>query len=373
MGNKEKLRDALDHGMILHEGRLYAEAYEHYSQLIGWAEEQGGTELLDDSLLAEIYYQRALSLIADEEQAVFQDEDTFHNAIDDLTSAIEMQPGHLGYLLSRGHLYAECRFASYINEAEADFLDIIDREENNTEALKQLGQLYLGDERFVEAILCFDRLLKLRPGDTEGFLLRAMCHYRKDPPDYQAALYNFDSAERLMPGKPELFVWRAACYDALGQHERAIEEYDNLVALDPGNGDYYVTRGDLYFSMGKKSEALRDYNHALTLAPNELAFNNRAVLKLSEGDLEGALLDAEEARATNPDAGVVYATFAEIYAVKEDRSRMYTFLTPAIQLHFQDVSELLEIEAFFPYQQEPEFLDMVIRFEEIQAEFQKAE
>lgn len=368
MGNSVNLQKALDHGKTLLEGRYYADAIEHFSTAIDHLDLDTHPERFDDPLLAELYFHRAMALISDTEQDVFNDRDVFHQALEDIDSALDLQPENGIYLLSRGHLYASANFTSYGTEAAEDFLTVLYHDPSHTDALRMLGQLYTREAKYEEAIVCFDRLIDQKGNEKEAWLFRALCHYRKDPPDYMNAIRDFNQAEKHYPDKPEIRVWRASCFENLGEIGRAINEYDGLVAAYPRNGDFLAQRGSLFLRMDDPARARANFEQALAIGPNALALNNLAWMDLQQGNALQAREKASLALSTDPSLGVAHATLAEAYAALGDRASMFMALKQAVIHYFESVADLLEEPAFEGFHTDPEFQHLVSQFEAIQGQ-----
>jgi tetratricopeptide (TPR) repeat protein/TolB-like protein len=63
----------------------------------------------------------------------------------------------------------------------------------------------------------------------------------------------------------------AYSYNALGQHDKAVETINRCIALTPNEANPYDSRGDLYASAGNLDSAIGSYRKALIIKPNFLA------------------------------------------------------------------------------------------------------
>ncbi|MDX1908770.1 MAG: tetratricopeptide repeat protein [Bacteroidia bacterium] len=350
----------MNQGRAMYEAREYEEAHERFSRAIDLVERGVGELLLTPEEQAELYLLRGSALLYEDPDEAFRDPDIFHQAITDFEEAIDLQPRQALYRKVRGRMYMQCRFEDYLLEAREDFLHALELQPEDTDTLKHLGEILSREGNFEKAIFYLDRMLKIQP-DIEGWLMRGVCYFRREMPDFEAAAADFGQALTLAPHLEELYVWRAQCFLEQGELDAAIAEYDRLIQRFPNRPAYYVDRGALRSNRDPHG-ALSDYNKALAIQPDALAYNNRAYYYLSQGNYPAAIADARAALQAGGSSAVAYATLAEIYARQEDRLRFYENLEKALGLYYEDVVEVLSNPAFGPYLKEPAFQEMIATF-----------
>jgi tetratricopeptide (TPR) repeat protein len=349
----EPLFRYIHHGREAMIERDYQAAHEALSRAVHLVEEQEGSNLLTDEQMAELYLGRGIALWYQEEALTYQDPDIFHQVLNDLEQAIDILPAQPRYHNLRGRLYLEATFDDYQPLAREEFEAALSHDAHDADALKNLGELLLRQQRFDAAIDHFSRSLDQQI-DKETYLLRGKAYFQRIPPQFQAAAADFGKAQELLPGLEELYHWRAQCFQELGEWELAIQEYDRLIDLAPDQPGHYVDRGVLKLQQDEDA-ALADFDQALSIAPHALAYNNRAALLRQRGEHDHALADAQAALALDPKAGVAHATMAEIYADLGDRTAFYQQLALAMDTYYDDVVEVMSEAAFQPYVQEDEF------------------
>jgi tetratricopeptide (TPR) repeat protein len=355
-----RLMHLIDQGQALYEAQHYEDAWERLSLAIRMVED-GEEEPLSDSVTAQLYVLRGSALLYQDEQQTYQDPDTFHQVQGDYEQAIELEPEKLLFYKLRARLLMSARFEDYSEAAAADLERALALDPRDTDALKLLAQIALRHEAYELAMEYLDQALEV-DADPEGWLLRGVCYFKQSPPRYELAAADFGRALPLMPETEELYIWRAQCFQELGRVDEAIAEYDRLLRIAPGRADYYVDRGALYAAL-RNPKALDDYNRALTIEAHPLAYNNRAFYFLEAGDYPAALADAEQALRLAPQAPVVHATLAEIYARTREPEPMYRHLEQALPRYTgEDALELLMGPAFEPYRAEDRFQQLMRSF-----------
>jgi tetratricopeptide (TPR) repeat protein len=99
----------------------------------------------------------------------------------------------------------------------------------------------------------------------------------------------------------------------LGQVDRAIDDLDYVIAKDSYTAEYRVDRAIALHAAGRTAEALGDLNAAVThcISGHE-AYQNRALLRQAEGDLNGAIEDLRAAHDLDPSDREVLALLGEV-------------------------------------------------------------
>lgn len=86
-----------------------------------------------------------------------------------------------------------------------------------------------------------------------------------------------------------------------GDYQGALRLFDQALAIKPDYLDALLARGVARFLTRDPQGALADLNAALALGPNTDAFTNRAVIYRSQGQLDQALADYDQALGIDPD------------------------------------------------------------------------
>lgn len=346
----------IEGGLRAIEARDWETAYQQYSRAINLIEEEQGAGLLEEAQ-AEIFFQRGIALLTQDEGKALKETETFHIVLADFDQAVDLNPAFSAYRVNRGRLYMKSEFADYNKQAEEDFQFLLDKEPHHQEALRSMGELYSRTGRYSEAIPLLSHAIE-HEADPETHLLRAVCQFRKSPPDYTGSLVDLKKAQELGLHTPEIFLWRAQCYQELGRIGEAIATYNELIDLAPDNPDYYVDRGFL-LDAEDPSAAMEDYSRALDIAPHALAFNNRANYYRRIGQFEAAIADAEAALKQEANMGIAYATLAEIYAEIGDAENLAKYMKLGMKYFYEDSVEVMMEPVFSPYLSEPWFQEIM--------------
>jgi len=187
--------------------------------------------------------------------------------------------------------------------------------------------------QFSEAEKNLRRLLAVFP-DHIGAKLNLSTTLKCSARDEEARQI-LDGLIREHPDSSEAYNHRGFFYEERGDLFPAIEDYTQALALNPQNPLFWINRGNARILAGKLSEGINDYTEALTidgnnpvvhnnlgyalfcnqeyqragehldeaikLAPNYFsAFQNRGVVYMATGNLEGAVHDFLNAITLEP-------------------------------------------------------------------------
>lgn len=140
-----------------------------------------------------------------------------------------------------------------------------------------------------------------------------------DQGKYREAIENYDRALKFKPDLPDVHLHRGIAYSRQNLYEQAIEEYGKALQLDSQLARACFDRGNIYFHQGRHRDALEDFNRALELNPNlaDLYVNRGTVYSL-QNLYEKAVKDYNQALQLNPNLAEAYANLGRVYS-KQDQ------------------------------------------------------
>jgi tetratricopeptide (TPR) repeat protein len=256
-----------------------------------------------------------------------------HEAIDELSKAVEENPDHVVAHTSLGVAYhrlgEDDRALSYYeaalkidpNYAEAHYFraNILYNHGNVREAVagytiaiglepelieahqKSSPQDRLTDYTHSPAemyriakpahrILVLNKSLETNPRQANLFKERAAEYYRLW--NYEQAIADYSSSLAIQPDDASALHFRGVAYEQLLQFDRAVEDYQRAVAIDPQLPDVYINRGITFGKMGHFRQSIASLTESLRLAPrNPDGYFNRGTAYLQQGDFERAIDD----------------------------------------------------------------------------------
>jgi tetratricopeptide (TPR) repeat protein len=165
----------------------------------------------------------------------------------------------IGFCHERLHHPEEARDA-YVRTAE-----LCPRLRN---AYERLAALAIVGERWAEAILQYERLAKLEPGDLDVLLTLGNLYLQVER--FEPAAEYFQQALLIEPESHDGPLSAADQLAAAGQLSEAIATLEQLVERYPGAAPFHVRLGDLYVKVGNDAQALAAYRTAVATQPSFL-------------------------------------------------------------------------------------------------------
>jgi predicted O-linked N-acetylglucosamine transferase (SPINDLY family) len=227
----------------------------------------------------------------------------------------------------------ERHVAGDTNAAAAAYLEILQEDPTNSEALHLSGLIAFQRKQFEDAAEFIRHALDASPGNvvyqvnlvavllaqnqaTEAELI---CRrILKQPPKHVAALKHLGTALRkqnrlsealsvlqecaqLTPDDSELLCNLGAVYSDLGRVDDALLALQRACTLKPDQSEIHLNLGAVFRKLGRFSESLKSLNRSIELAPDRPeAFVNRGNLFLELHQPDQSLQDYQRALELNP-------------------------------------------------------------------------
>ena len=145
---------------------------------------------------------------------------------------------------------------------------------------------------------------------TDNELAAAACFsigYLLQNENLEDAILAYDRAIRLKPDLAEAYTNRGNVKVRLERHDDAIADYDEAIRLKPDDDKTYSNRGVSKTELGRYDDAMADHDEGIRRNPNNaMAYNNRGITKTVLRLYDDAIADHDEAIRLKPD-------FAEAY------------------------------------------------------------
>jgi tetratricopeptide (TPR) repeat protein len=156
--------------------------------------------------------------------------------------------------------------AGSIGETEKFCDAVLQREPQNSRALKLLAMAANEDERFVIAEAFLTRIVRLAPDDPGALIdLAAFLNGRSRYPE---AIEYARRAAALDPSSADIQLMLGNLYSIIGKSDDAVAAYQQCLEKEPDNASALVGRGHLLRIDGKQDEAMADYRRSLEIRPD---------------------------------------------------------------------------------------------------------
>lgn len=158
---------------------------------------------------------------------------------------------------------------------------------------------------YPEAIVAYDKFIKVMPNVAEAYFFRGLAEGRLRR--WKDSIADYDKATRLRSDYAAAYINRGRAKEALGLHGEAVADYDEAIRLEPENAVPHRYRGDLMRWLQRPKDAIADYDEAIRLDPSLAgAYSNRASAKHGFGLFEDAITDYDKAIDLDPGLAAAY-------------------------------------------------------------------
>ena len=97
--------------------------------------------------------------------------------------------------------------------------------------------------------------------------------------EHDQAILCFDKAIKIKPRFAEAYCNRWASYDKKGEYDRAISDFNKVIEINPWFTVAYYNRGNAYGAKGEYNRAILDYTKAIEIDPKyAMAYYNRVTV-----------------------------------------------------------------------------------------------
>lgn len=255
-------------------------------------------------------------------------------------------------------------------DAETLFLEMGRRSTSEFDVILKVIQTYLEPDRYQDAIIVIQGLLKGAPDNPDLNHLagiahyglkqndKALTHFLKVTPQSRfypdavvhiAFLYRdggeTGKAVELLeksvmdnPANAEFRYYLGTFYEEAEDYDRAVEMLGQAVRLEPEETKYLFRLGVAYDKWGRKEESIETMKSVIRLDPQDASALN--YLGYTYADLGQNLAEAErliqEALKVKPDDGYITDSLGWVYYKMGDYSRALTVLKRAVELVPED-------------------------------------
>jgi tetratricopeptide (TPR) repeat protein len=220
-----------------------------------------------------------------------------------------------------------------IDLATKDFKAALKNEENYTEAMIGLGNVYFASNEYDKAYTQYNNALK--KGSTDKRLIFNMAITNSKKKAYTAAITQFTQILSTQESA-ETFAQRAYCYYKIGKSNKALEDATKANQMDIRNAFAYNILALLHLQEGDADLAELTYSEGLTWEPNQaelLAGRGYARYKLKF--YKSALADLNTSISASPSLGAAYYTRASVKVMLGDKKEACKDYKKALSIGYE--------------------------------------
>ena len=223
-------------------------------------------------------------------------------AIQDFSTAIEINPTQYKNFANRGIVYTE---TGQFTNAILDLSQAAQLSGNRPEILASLGFAFLQEGQLEKAIQQFNRVLLIQPNNHEVFTNRGTAQYSDGK--FEGAISDYSRALKVHPKYMIALFNRGLALLNQGDNEGAINDFLSTIQLDPKHSDAYHNMGIAWSRLNQPEKAFMAYNKAIEIEPGNFeAILNRGVDYFYHHQYEKALADFDACLHLNNSMAAAY-------------------------------------------------------------------
>jgi tetratricopeptide (TPR) repeat protein len=133
----------------------------------------------------------------------------------------------------------------------------------NAESYKSRGLAHLEKRQYDQAIMDFNKALKINPRDAHAYHNRGRAYEEKG--QYDQAILSFDKVLEINPRYVDAYFNRGLVYHAKGQYDQAVSDYTKALEINSGDAGTYYARGFTYYFKKEYEKSWVDVKKAQSL------------------------------------------------------------------------------------------------------------
>jgi len=287
-------------------------------QILGWRRSAGRNS---EALLA---FERAES---------FYKRGALSEAIEEYTTAIELEPEWAEAFLGRGNARVWGLDADYeLAQEDYDRAAALDPKYlDYAQAVR-----YNMDRDYLRAIETFDRVIQNNVNLMDSYSYRANLHSAIG--ELGKSITDHGEAINIYPEFDGNYANRAYVYIRMRQYDMAIDDCDRAIDLNPDSFYGYTFRGEAYYRKKNVILALADLSRAIQINPDNKGGNAsypyhlRASIYYNENDFYSAIPDYSQVILLLPDALGPYIDRGYCYLQTGDYDKATADIDTALRL-----------------------------------------
>ena len=153
-------------------------------------------------------------------------------------------------------------------------------------------------QRYEEAIICFNKSIELNPNDEYAWGFKGLC--LSDMQRYEEAIVCFNKSIELNPNDEYAWGFKGGCLSNMQRYEEAIICFNKFIELNPNNEYIWNFKGSCLLELERYEEAIEYYDKATKLDDSyHVAWNKKGFALIEMKRYEEAAIAYEKSISIN--------------------------------------------------------------------------
>ncbi len=148
--------------------------------------------------------------------------------LDYYKEAVRKDPANLQNRIVLGYTYY---LKGDNDEAIKQFDYVLEQDKNYYDAHYNIGLVFLDEERYNDALIEFEKCVKIAPKDYKGFVQQGIAY--RGLKEYDKATKALEAANKLAPTNSDIIFQIGMVAEAQGKYQDAIDIYKDALQYDP--------------------------------------------------------------------------------------------------------------------------------------------
>ena len=211
----------------------------------------------------------------------------FEKAINDDSTAIELQPNNYDYYRDRAYYYSKI---NQFQEAINDYNEAIKLKPNDDGLLLSRAQLYHDNEDYQNAILEYNKVIEINHQEIEAYIGKGICLDKQE--QYADAIETYKAGIKVDQNTTELYDNLGIALARQNKHHESLTFFDKAIQIDSKNYYAFYNRAKTNFDLKEWILSLNDLNKTIELNPEfDDAYILRGNVFIELNDKESACKD----------------------------------------------------------------------------------
>ncbi len=213
-------------------------------------------------------------------------------------------------------------------------------------AHNNLGTILLSQGKPDEAMVHFEKVLKIRSDDEKAYNNMGLALAQKGRVDEAISMYQ--RALTLNANFADAYNNLGISLSETGKVEEGMAEFQKALAINPNDAQVHINLGHALLDQGQIDEAVDQFQQALALNPNEVeAYYNLGNILLQKGRVDEAIIQFQKALAINANDAEVHNSLGIAFSQEGKMDEAIAEFKEAIRLnpHSKAQDNLIKAEA----------------------------
>ena len=166
------------------------------------------------------------------------------------------------------------------SSTESDYLPVATSRLHSNKQGDNLSRL----GRFIDAIECYDKALKIEPDNI--YILNNKAIALLNSGNINEAYKVSTIAYNYRPSSPIVLYWRGFILEMLARYDDALKVYDKLLVIDGENPEVWNSRGNLLSEMGLLEEAIESFDKAVEVCLDDSEVDAAAINRMGNAYID---------------------------------------------------------------------------------------